>query len=64
MAPGLLWISLGLCCLISETTVDVKYEDKKKKIKIRVEVQEYPNQPLKDAFMNKLPDNGNKTFLQ
>jgi hypothetical protein len=28
----------------------------KKKMKVRKEVQEYPNQPLEDAFMDKLKD--------
>lgn len=37
-----------------------------KKMKIRKEVQEYPNKPLKGAFTDKLKeddnDNGDKTF--
>jgi len=28
----------------------------KKKMKVRQEVQEYPNQPLEDALMDKLKD--------
>jgi hypothetical protein len=35
---------------MSETTADVKYEDKKKIIKTRSEVQENSNKPLKDAL--------------
>ena len=31
-------------------------KDGKKKMKVRKEVQEYPNQPLEDAFMDKLKD--------
>ena len=37
----------------------------KKKMKVRKEVQEYPNKPLKQALMDKLKDeddNDNKTF--
>ena len=33
------------------------------KMKVRKEVQEYPNKPLKEAFMDKLKDdNDDKTF--
>jgi hypothetical protein len=53
MAQGLLWTSLGLCCLMSETTVDDKYEYIQKTIKIRDEVQVYPNKPLRDALITR-----------
>jgi hypothetical protein len=35
------------------------------KIKVRDEVQEYPNKPLEESFMDKLKanDNGDKTCL-
>ena len=49
--------------LMSETTADDKYEDKQKTIKIKGEVQQYPNKPLKGVIMSKLPNNGNKKFL-
>ncbi len=42
---------------------DHKYDDKQKTIKIRDEVQVYPNKPLRDALMNKLLADGNKIFL-
>jgi hypothetical protein len=31
-----------------------------KKMKVRKEVQEYPNKPLEDAFMDKLKDDNKK----
>jgi|tagenome__1003787_1003787.scaffolds.fasta_scaffold20197715_1 hypothetical protein len=38
----------------------------KKRVKVRKEVQEYPNKSLKEAFMDKIKeddnDNGDKTF--
>jgi hypothetical protein len=35
-----------------------------KEMKVRKEVQEYPNKPLKEAFMDKLKDdNDDKNFL-
>jgi hypothetical protein len=36
-----------------------------KKIKVRKEVQEYPNKPMNGAFMDKLKanDNGDKNWL-
>jgi hypothetical protein len=40
-------------------------EKGKKKLKVRKEVQEYPNKPLKDVLMDKLKDyddNRDKTF--
>jgi len=45
-----------------------EYEEKrrreKKTMKVRDEVQEYPNKPLKEALMDKLKDDnyGEKTF--
>ena len=38
-----------------------------RKMKVRKEVQEYPNKPLEEAFMDKLKDdddNGDKTFTE
>ena len=39
---------------------------KKEEMKVRKEVQEYPNKPLKEALMDKLKDdgdgNGDRTF--
>ena len=36
-----------------------------KKVKVRDEIQEYPNKPLKEAFMDKLKevDNRDNTFV-
>ena len=48
---------------MSETTVDDKYEDKQKTIKIIDEVQVYPKKPLRNALLNKLLADGNKIFL-
>jgi DNA modification methylase len=34
-----------------------------KKMKVRKEIQEYPNKPLEDAFMDKLKDDNENTFV-